>query len=123
MWTSRTSESSRRASWIASHDEAPALGCHKGEIMTFDYGLPVELFMTKRKVALDNEPTIVASPPQRSPSVSPFPDIRTLGAFAQAKMLQEMSTEAYLDNALGLGNNLLRATFFKVDRTVFPWRD
>src|SRR6516162_4822259 len=39
---------------------------------------------------------------------------------AQAKFLQGSWTEAHLDNALGLGNNRLRATFFKIDRTIWP---
>ena len=41
--------------------------------------------------------------------------------FAQAN-LQEPRTKAQLDNALSLGNNLLRAAFFEVDRTIWPWR-
>jgi hypothetical protein len=46
----RTSESSRKASWIALRDRGTAaLGCREGEIMMFDYCSPAELFTAKRK--------------------------------------------------------------------------
>ena len=46
----RTSGWSRKASWIALRDRGTAaLGCREGEIMTFDYCSPAELFTAKRK--------------------------------------------------------------------------
>jgi len=35
-----------------------------------------------------------------------------------AERVKALWTEAPLDNSLGLGNNLLHATFFKIDRTI-----
>jgi hypothetical protein len=50
MPMNRTNGSSRKASWTALRDRGTAaLGCREGEIMTFDYCSPAEVFTAKRK--------------------------------------------------------------------------
>jgi len=83
----RTSESSRKASWIALHDRgAAALGFAEGEIMMFDYGSPAELFMAKRKGGprqrLGYRRFATAAEAIRF-AVEDFPAVRTLGAWMQ----------------------------------------
>ena len=63
-----------------------ALGCGEGEIMTFDYGLPAELFMAKRKgrtrQRVGYRRFATAAEAIRF-AVEDFPAIRTLGAWMQ----------------------------------------
>ena len=63
-----------------------ALGCREGEIMTFDYGLPAELFTAKRKgrprQRLGYRRFATAAEAIRF-AVEDFPAIRTLGAWMQ----------------------------------------
>lgn len=83
----RTSEWSRKTNWIRLHDHgAAALGCHEGEIMTFDYRSPAELFMAKRKgrprQRLGYRRFATAAEAIRF-AVEDFPAMRTLGAWMQ----------------------------------------
>ena len=87
MRMNRTSGSSRKASWIALRDRGtPALGCREGEIMTFDYCSPAELFTAKRKGGsrqrLGYRRFATAAEAIRF-AVEDFPAIHTLGAWMQ----------------------------------------
>ena len=85
MPMNRTSGWSRKASWIALRDRGTAaLGCREGEIMTFDYCSPAELFTAKRKGGSRQRSAIVASPQQRRLFVLQWkssPQMRALGAW------------------------------------------
>jgi hypothetical protein len=63
-----------------------AIGCCESEIMTFDYSLPAELFMAKRKGGprqrLGYRRFATAAEAIRF-AVEEFPAIRTLGAWMQ----------------------------------------
>jgi len=83
----RTSESSRKANWIALHDRGTITPrCADGDIMTFDYGSPAELFMAKRKGGprqrLGYRRFATAAEAIRF-AVEDFPAICTLGAWMQ----------------------------------------
>lgn len=83
----RTSESSRKVSSIALNNRGiAALGCREGEVMTFDYGSPAELFTAKRKGGprhrLGYRRFTTAAEAIRF-AVEDFPAIRTLGAWMQ----------------------------------------
>ena len=87
MPMNRTSGSSRKASWIALDDRGTAaLGCREGEIMTFDYCSPAELFTAKRKGGLRQglgyRRFATAAEAIRF-AVEDFPAIHTLGAWMQ----------------------------------------
>ena len=75
---------SRKASWIACVTAEPALGCHEGEIMTFDYCSPAELFTAKRKGGsrqrLGYRRFATAAEAIRF-AVEEFPAMRALGAW------------------------------------------
>jgi len=80
----RTSESSRKASWIASRNRGT--GCREGEIMTFDYCSPAELFTAKRKGGLRQRlgyRRFATAAEAIRFAVEDFPAIRTLGAWMQ----------------------------------------
>lgn len=83
----RTSAWSKKANWIASHDHGAAVpGRQEGEIMTFDYGSPAELFMANRKgrarQRLGYRRFATAAEAIRF-AVEDFPAMRTLGAWMQ----------------------------------------
>jgi len=83
----RMSGSSRKASWIALSDRGTAaLGCREGEIMTFDYCSPAELFTSKRKGGprqrLGYRRFATAAEAVRF-AVEDLPAMRTLGAWMQ----------------------------------------
>ena len=85
MPMNRTSGSSRKASWIALDDRGTAaLGCREGEIMTFDYCSPAELFTAKRKGGsrqrLGYRRFATAAEARRF-AVEDFPAMRALGAW------------------------------------------
>jgi hypothetical protein len=85
MAMNRTSGSSRKASWIALRDRGTAaLGYREGEIMTFDYCSPAELFTAKRKGGsrqrLGYRRFATAAEAIRF-AVEEFPAMRSLGAW------------------------------------------
>jgi hypothetical protein len=59
------------------------LGCREGEIMTFDYGLPAELFMAKRKGRRVGNRRFATAAEAIRFAVEDFPAIRTLDAWMQ----------------------------------------
>ena len=84
MPMNRTSESSRKASWIVSRNRGA--GCREGEIMTFDYCSPAELFTAKRKGGLRQRlgyRRFATAAEAIRFAVEDFPAIRTLGAWMQ----------------------------------------
>lgn len=83
----RTSESSKKISWIELYDGRTAVpGWAEGEIMTFDYRSPAELFIAKRKGGprqrLGYRRFATAAEAIRF-AVEDFPAVRTLGAWMQ----------------------------------------
>jgi len=58
-------------------------GCREGEIMTFDYGLPAELFMAKRKGRRVGYRRFATAAEAIRFAVEDFPAIRTLDAWMQ----------------------------------------